>query len=197
VGAATTQPQNGLDAAGAPYDPEAKTMHLYRKVIPKIAREIVRTLNSKGDIVVDDGQLDEAELDIAAVMVEHCNQEDRITQEAKDAIARRGLPHERFAQVKKGLADARGVKLGDDGIEEVINLMIQGLFNSKNIAEVFAEDNLLRKFIKETLVKYLSVDEELDRDARGRLKNLREGTLEWDIEYERTVTQLKRQKGII
>ena len=27
-------------------------MHLYRKVIPKIAREIVRTLNSKGDIMV-------------------------------------------------------------------------------------------------------------------------------------------------
>lgn len=172
-------------------------MHLYRKVIPKIAREIVRTLNSKGDIIVDDGNLDEAELDLAAVMVEHCNQEDRITQEAKDAIARRGLPHERFAQVKKGLADARGVKLGDDGVEDVINHMIEALFSSKNIAEVFAEDTALRKFFKEVLQKYLAVDEDLDRDARARIKNLREGTLEWDIEYERTVTQLKRQKGLI
>ena len=172
-------------------------MHLYRKVIPKIAREIVRTLNSKGDILVDDGNLDEAELDLAAVMVEHCNQEDRITQEAKDAIARRGLPHERFAQVKKGLADARGVKLGDDGVEDVINHMIEALFSSKNIAEVFAEDTTLRKFFKEVLQKYLAVDEDLDRDARARIKNLREGTLEWDIEYERTVTQLKRQKGLI
>ncbi|MBI5495347.1 MAG: DUF507 family protein [Deltaproteobacteria bacterium] len=172
-------------------------MHLYRKVIPKIAREIVRTLNSKGDIMVDDGQLDEAELDLAAVMVEHCNQEDRISQEAKDAISRRGLPQERFQQVKKSLADARGVKLADDGIEEVINQMIEALFTSKNIAEVFAEDNVLRKFFKEVMVKYLSVDEDLDREARGRLKNLREGTVEWDIEYERTVAQLKRQKGLL
>ena len=172
-------------------------MHLYRKVIPKISREIVRTLNSKGDIMVDDGSLDEAELDLAAVMVEHCNQEDRVTQEAKDAIARRGLPQERFQQVKKGLADARGVKLGDDGVEEVINQLIEALYSSKNIADVFPEDTELRKFFKEVLQKYLAVDEALDRDARARIKNLREGTLEWDIEYERTVTQLKRQKGVI
>lgn len=172
-------------------------MHLYRKIIPKIAKDIVRTLNSKGDILVPDGQLDEAELDLAAVMVERCNAEDRITTEAKDAIARRGLPQERFAQVKKGLADARGFKMGDDGLEDLINQMIEALFVSKNVEEVFAEDTTLRKFIKETFVKYLSVDEDLDREARNRLKNLREGTLEWDIEYERTVTQLKRQKGLI
>ncbi|MEW5849504.1 MAG: DUF507 family protein [Myxococcota bacterium] len=172
-------------------------MHLYRKVIPKIAREIVRTLNSRGDIVVDDGSLDEAELDLAAVMVEYCNQEDKIVQEAKDAISRRGLPQERFAQVKKGLADARGFKLGDEGIEFVINQMIESLFASKNIAEVFAEDTALRKFFHEMLQKYLTVDSDLDREARNRLKNLREGTQEWDIEYERTVTQLKRQKGLL
>lgn len=172
-------------------------MHLYRKVIPKIARESVRTLNSRGDIVVDDGSMDEAELDLAAVMVEYCNQEDKVSQEAKDAMSRRGLPQERFGQVKKGLADARGLKLGDEGIEEVINQMIQCCFSSKNIAEVFAEDNVIRKFFKETLTKYLSVDEELDKEARGRLKNVREGTVDWDIEYERVVTQLKRQKGLI
>lgn len=172
-------------------------MHLYRKVIPKIAREIVRTLNSKGDIVVDDGNLDEAELDLAAVMVEYCNQEDRITNEAKDALARRGLPAERFGQVKKGLADARGFKLGDDGLEYVINQMIESLFNSKNISEVFAEDTTLRKYLSELLQKYLSVDGDLDKEARNRLKNLREGTQEWDIEYERTITQLKRQKGLL
>src|SRR5947209_1476583 len=127
------RPRAHRAGTGASLSVKGFDMHLYRKVIPKIAREIVRALNSKGDIVVDDGNLDEAELDLAAVMVEYCNQEDRITQEAKDAISRRGLPHERFAQVKKGLADARGFKLGDDGLEEVINQMIEAFFASKNI----------------------------------------------------------------
>ena len=172
-------------------------MHLYRKLIPKIARETVRSLNSGGHILVDDGNLDEAELDLAGVMVEYCNQEDRINNEAKEAIARRGLPQERFSQVKKGLSDARGFKLGEDGIEYVINQMIEALFNSKNVTEVFAEDTTLRKMIHELFIKHLTVDVDLDRQARDRLKNLREGTQEWDIEYERTVTQLKKQKGLL
>ena len=36
-----------------------------------------------------------------------------------------------------------------------------------------------------------------DREARNRLKNLREGTPEWEIEYPRVVAHLKRQKGLI
>ena len=39
--------------------------------------------------------------------------------------------------------------------------------------------------------------EELDKEARNRLKNLREGTPEWEIEYPRVVAALKRQKGLM
>lgn len=172
-------------------------MRLYRKVIPKIAREVIRSLNSKGDIEVDESALDEAELDVAAVMVEYCNMDDRLAQDAREAIQRRGLGAERFMQVKKGLADAKGFKIGEEGVEYVINQVIEVLFASKNVEEIYAEDNEIRKFIVEVLRKYLDIDEELDREARGRLKNLREGTQEWDIEYERTVNQIKRQRGMV
>lgn len=172
-------------------------MRLYRKVIPKIAREVVRSLNSKGDIEVDESSLDEAELDMAAVMVEYCNQDDRLGQEARDAISRRGLSPDRFGQVKKGLADAKGFKIGEDGIEYLIEQIIESLFASKNVEEIYAEDHDIRKFVNEVLKKYLGIDEELDREARGRIRNLREGTQEWDVEYERTVNQLKRQRGMV
>lgn len=171
-------------------------MRLYRRVIPKIAREVVRTLNARGDIEVDEAALDEAELDLAAVMVEYCNLDDRLSQDAREAIQRRGLSAERFGQVKKGLADAKGFKIGEDGTEYVIEQMIQVLFASKNIEEIYAEDNDIRKFISEVLKKYLDIDEDIDREVRGRLKNLREGTQEWDVEYERTAGQIKRQRGI-
>lgn len=46
-------------------------MRLYRRIIPKIAREIVRTMHSKQQVEVEDGRMDEAELDLAAVMVEY------------------------------------------------------------------------------------------------------------------------------
>jgi hypothetical protein len=172
-------------------------MRLYRKIIPKIAREVVRTLHSKGDVEVEDGRMDEAELDLAAVMVEYMNEEERIVTEAKETMARRGLSYDRFAQVKKSLSEARGFKLGDEGIDHTLNQMLEALFASKNIAEVYAADNDLRKFMKEVIDKYTAVDDDLDREARNRLKNLREGTPEWDIEYPRVVAHLKRQKGLI
>lgn len=171
-------------------------MRLYRRIIPKIAREIIRSLNASGDIEVNEGKLDEAELDLAAVAVEYCNQEDRLAQDARDAIHRRGLNPERFGQVKKGLADAKGLKTGDDGVEALIEQMIEALFSSKNVEEIYAEDNDIRKFISEVLKKYLDIDASLDRDVRGRLRNLREGTPDWDIEYARLATQMKKQRGI-
>lgn len=171
-------------------------MHLYRKIIPKIARDTVRALNTKKSIEVEDGKLDEAELDVAAVMVEYLNAEERVVKEARDVLARKGLGNDRFAQAKKTIAEARGVKIGDDGIDYVLEQIVECLFASKNIAEVFSEDHELRKQIKEIMDKYLSISEDIDRDARARLKNLREGSPEWEIEYPRVVAQMKRQKGI-
>ncbi|MBM4279329.1 MAG: DUF507 family protein [Deltaproteobacteria bacterium] len=172
-------------------------MRLYRKIIPKIAREIVRTLHSKSEVEVEDGRMDEAELDLAAVMVEYMNEEEKLVNETKETMARRGFSQDRFAQVKKSLAEARGFKQGDDGVDYVLSQMLEALFNSKNIAEVYADDKTLRLFFKQVFEKYTGVDEELDREARSRLKNLREGTSEWEIEYPRVVAALKRQKGLV
>jgi hypothetical protein len=172
-------------------------MRLYRKVIPKIAREIVRTLNAKKEVEVEDGKMDEAELDLAAILVEYMNEEERIVNEAKETMARRGLSYDRFAQVKKSLAEARGFKMGEEALEYLLGQLLEALFSSRNIAEIYAEDHDMRRFMREVIDKYTAVDEELDREARNRLKNIREGTPEWEIEYPRVVAHLKRQKGLI
>ena len=74
--------------------------------------------------------------------------------------------------------------------------ILDSLFNSKNIEEVFAEDMDLRKLVQESIRKYLGVDEELDREVRGRLKNLREGTSEWEVEYGRLIDQMRASKSL-
>ncbi|MBX2813801.1 MAG: DUF507 family protein [Myxococcales bacterium] len=171
-------------------------MRLYRRIIPKMSKEIIAKLRGDGDVEIDDQKLEEAELDVAAILVEYCNAEDRLNQETRDALTRKGLSAERFAQVKKGLAEARHHKTGEDGAEYVIGQMLEALMHSRNVEEVFAEDHEMRKKITDTMRKYLGIDEEIDREARSRLKNLREGTPDWDIEYERIVSQLKRARGL-
>jgi len=171
-------------------------MRLYRKIIPKISKEIMANLRNDGDLEVDDTKLEEAELDLAAILVEYCNAEDKLSQDTREALLRRGLSPDRYAQVKKSLAENRNHKTGEEGLEYVINQMLEGLMHSRNIEEVFAEDHEMRRKIHQTMVKFLGIDEEIDRDARSRLKNLREGSAEWDIEYEKIVGQLKRQRGL-
>jgi hypothetical protein len=95
------------------------------------------------------------------------------------------------------MADVRGFKMGDEGIEYVINQMIEFLLISRNIEEVYAADNVLRQKIFAIMKKHLDVDEEIDREARTRLKHLQEGTSAFDIEYNKTIDQIRRARGLI
>jgi hypothetical protein len=172
-------------------------MRLYPKVIPAIAREVVQTLMSDGDIEVETLRIADAEMDMAAIMREYLAAEERVNQATREALERRGYDHARFNQVKREMADVRGFKMGDEGIEYVIGQMIEFLLISRNVEEVYAEDTSLRRKILGVFKKHLDVDAELDREARNRLKNLQEGTPEWDIEYNRTMDQLRRARGLI
>jgi hypothetical protein len=171
-------------------------MKIYRKVIPKIAKDVVRSLLANRAIEVEDGHRDEAELDVAGVVVDYLNALDRLSSDAHDALQRHSLPPESLGRVKRSLAESRKVITGDGALEYVMDQMIEALFNSKNIEEVFFDDPELRKLLVESITKYLGVDEELDREVRGRLKNLREGTSEWEVEYGRLISQMRHYKAV-
>jgi hypothetical protein len=115
----------------------------------------------------------------------------------REALERRGYDHSRFNQVKREMADVRGFKMGDEGIEYVIGQMIEFLLISRNVEEVYAEDHALRKKVFQIFKKHLDVDDEIDREARARLKHLQEGTSAWDVEYQKTVELLRRSRGLI
>jgi hypothetical protein len=171
-------------------------MKIYRRVIPKIAKDVIRALLASRAIEVEDGHRDEAELDVAGVLVEYMNEVDKVKHDAQDAIQRHNLAPEMLGRVKQSIADSRKVVLGDGALEHVIERVISGMFDSKHIEEVFMEDQELRKIVQATIQKYLGVDEELDREVRGRLKNLREGTTEWEVEYGRLIEQMRGTKAI-
>src|SRR4051794_38889584 len=172
-------------------------MRLYPKVIPIIAREAVQKLMQESDIEVEALRIADAEMDLAAIMREYLSNEERVNQATREALERRGYDHSKFNQVKREMADVRGFKMGDDGIEYVINQMIEFLLISRNVEEVFAEDHQIRKKIYQEFKKHLDVDEDIDREARARLKHLAEGTQAWEVEYQKTVEQIRRNKGLL
>lgn len=172
-------------------------MRLYPKVIPIIAREVVQRLMQDGDVEVETMRIADAEMDLAAIMREYLAAEERVNQATREALERRGYDASKFNQVKREMADVRGFKMGDEGIEYCINQMLEFLLISRNVEEVFSADNVMRSKIFQAMKKHLDVDDEIDREARGRLKHLQEGTSAFEVEYNKTIEQIRRARGLI
>lgn len=171
-------------------------MKIYRRVIPKIAKDVVRALLANRSIEIEDGHRDEAELDVAGALVAYMNQVDQLKTDAVEAVQRHNLPSGMVHRVKRSLAENRKIILGDGALDHVMDRVIEALFESRHIEEIFAEDTEIRQLVNSAMAKYLGVDEELDREVRNRLKNLREGTSEWEVEYNRLIDQMRHAKSL-
>ena len=172
-------------------------MRLYPKLVPILAREIVQRLTQDKDIEVEPIRVSDAEMDLSAIMREYLANEERVNQATREALERRGYDSSKFSQVKREMADVRGFQLGDDGIEFVINQMLEFLLVSRSVEEVFSDDSTMRPKILQIMKKHLVVEDEIDREARGRLRHLQEGTGAFEVEYQKIVDQIRRARGLI
>lgn len=172
-------------------------MRLYPKLVPILAREIVQRLTQDKDVEVEPIRVSDAEMDLSAIMREYLANEERVNQATREALERRGYDSSKFSQVKREMADVRGFQLGDDGIEFVINQMLEFLLVSRSVEEVFSDDSTMRPKILQIMKKHLDVEDEIDREARGRLKHLQEGTGAFEVEYQKVVDQIRRARGLL
>ena len=169
-------------------------MRLYSGKIPSVGTEIVKALVEAGDIEVEDRA--EAEMDVQAVLKEYIRVDREITEKAKDMLQKKNLPYEQFGKIKRALAGEKAFGLGDDGLEWMTTQMLESFMQSPHIAEIFSDDNTMRKRMADVLKKHMQVDDELDEEVRRRIKNLVEGTQTWDIEYAKVLEQMKRKHGL-
>ncbi|MDB4963885.1 MAG: hypothetical protein JWP01_3884 [Myxococcales bacterium] len=178
-----------------PFGPySAAEMRLYPGKVDSIAAEIITSLTAAGDIEVSDNN--EAQLDAASVLKEYIRVDKELTERAKDILEIRGLPYSHLGRTKRQLADQKEFGLNEEGLSWIANQMLEAFMNSRHIEEVFAEDVVLRRKIKDICTKHMKVDEEIDQEVRDRIKNLEEGTQAWDVEYSKVLEQIKGKHGI-
>ena len=134
-------------------------MHLDSKVVPSIARDSIATLMHDGDVEIEPLRVADAEMDLSAIMREYLTSEAQVTAATREALARRGLDEVAFERVHQEMADARGFKTGEAGIEYVIDQMIEFLLLSRNVEEVFAGDAVLRAKLREVMSRHLGMEQ--------------------------------------
>jgi hypothetical protein len=169
-------------------------MRLYTGKIPVIAAEIVNALIEGDDLSVLDKA--EAVLDVQAVLKEYLRLEREVTEKAKDLLQKRNLPYEYFGKIKRQLAGEKAFGLGDEGLDWMTTQMIESFMQSPHVEEVFADDATLRKRMTDILKKHMQIDDEIDAEVRRRIKNLEEGTATWEVEYQKAVDQIKKNRRL-
>jgi hypothetical protein len=169
-------------------------MRLYAGKIPVIAAELIKALLDDEDIAVNNRA--EAELDVQAVLKEYLRLEREITDKAKDLLQKRNLPYEQFGKIKRAMAKEKSFGFGDDGLEWMTTQMIESFMQSMHFDEIYADDSVLRKKMVDILKKHMTIDDEVDAEVRRRIKNLEEGTASWEVEYQKALDQIKKNRKL-
>lgn len=170
-------------------------MRLFSGKISTISEEIVRTLSAEGDIECEHPA--EVVLDIESVLKEYLRYERSISDEAKNRLETRGLPYAQLGKLRSQVAKEKGAPQADDVLPYLLDQILNILFHSRNVDEIFAEDTDLRKKLTVILRKHMEVGGELDEEVRSKIKNLEEGTASFEIEYQRIMGDIKRKKGLV
>lgn len=169
-------------------------MRLFSGKIPVIAQEVVTKLNTDGDMECTDPN--EVIKDVESVLNEYLRAERRVVDEAKNRMEARGMSYSDLGKVKSQAARDLKLPVGEDVLPYLLEQILEMLFHSSNVDEVFAEDTTLRKKITQILRRHMDVEQELDREVRSKIKNLEEGTASFETEYARVMDQLKRNKKL-
>lgn len=169
-------------------------MRLFSGKIPTIAQEIVTTLSAAQDIETE--APNEVALDIESVLKEYVRAERRVVDEAKARMESRGLGFGELGRVKSQVARDMKIPVGEDTLPYLVDQILEMLFHSSHVQEVFAEDAALRKKATTVLRRHMDVEAELDREVRSKIKNLEEGTAAFETEYQKTLDALKRTKRL-
>ncbi|MGO9838503.1 MAG: DUF507 family protein [Polyangiaceae bacterium] len=169
-------------------------MRLYAGKVPAVATEVVRALLAPHAIEAERPK--EVEADVAAVLNQYLSDERDVNERAKDVLERTRKPQTEFQRVRSLVADEKGIKVGDETLDYLLDQVVEMLMHSNNVDEVFVEDIDLRRTMAPVFKKHMAVDSTLDAEVRAQLRHVREGTRDWEIEYAKVLEQVKRRKGL-
>ena len=169
-------------------------MRLYSGKIPAIATETVRALLAANDIEAESPK--QVEADVSAVLTQYLSVEREVNERAKDVMERTGKPQGEYPRVRQLVAEEKGIKVGEDALDYLLDQVVEMLMHSNHVDEVYVEDVELRRKMGPVFKKHMAVDSALDADVRAQLRHVREGTREWEVEYARVLEQTKRKKGL-
>lgn len=172
-------------------------MKLYAKKVPDIAKAIIETLCNDGDIDVDINNRAESEQDLVSIMMEYLRRDQNLRNQVRETMAEESIAYQNYGKVRSKIAEEWNHPLGEDVEKFLARQFIENFMISRFVDEVFTDDTILWRKILDILRSF-DVDEQALRDeARAHLKNLEEGTVDFEIAMEKSLRDVKKRKGLL
>ena len=169
-------------------------MRLFAGRVGPIAQEVVKVLLAAGDIEAEHPT--EVVLDVESVLKNYLEMEKEVGEKTRELLDRTSRGPEQYNRVREQLADSKGIKVGDETLDYLLDQVVEMFGHSRNVDEIYAQDVELRRKMAPIFKKYMGEDDKLDAEVRAQLKHVKEGTRDWDVEYGRMVEIIKRKRGL-
>lgn len=169
-------------------------MRLYPAKITTIVEAVNKSLVDSGDLEVSDR--DEFKRDVESILKEYLRKDREVTNRAKDELERRHLPYSDLFKTKRSIAEEQDFGIGDESVNWICSQLLELFMRSSFVSEIFAEDPVIRKKLKEILRRHMQADDDIDREVRRHLKHLNENTSTFEIEYQKQLELIKRKHGL-
>jgi uncharacterized protein len=169
-------------------------MRLYASKVSVVAHEVCSALLASGAIEATSPK--EVEQDIVATLQAYLTAEREVNEKTKDLLERTGRGTDQYSRVRTQIAESAGIKVGDEALDYLLDQLVLGFGQSHHVDEIFAEDVELRRQMRPCFRKHMSDEGDLDGDVRALIKHVREGTPQWEIEYQKALGTVKRRRGL-
>jgi uncharacterized protein len=169
-------------------------MRLFAGKIPTLAHEVVTSLVKGGDIEAERPK--EVESDVAAVLNQYLAADREVSERTKDLLEATHRPMSDYGRVRVQLAESKGIKVGDEMLDYLLDQVVSIFHHSSHVDEIFAADVEMRRKMAQIFKRHLDIDSALDAEVRGQLRNVAEGSRTWEVDYARVLEQVKRKRGL-
>ena len=169
-------------------------MRLYANHVPKIAPEIVRALAGASQIETE--RPAEVIKDVESVLKSYLEMEKDVNERTRELLQRTNRGQEEYNKVRQQIAESKGIRVGDETLDHLLDQVLQMLMHSANVEEVFGADVELRRTMIPIFKKYMAEDDTVDAEVRAQLKHVKEGTRDYDVEHARILEQVRRKRGL-
>ena len=171
-------------------------MRLYKAKFSVIAKDAIELLVNDGDIDVEPDNREDAMEDLVAIMVEFNNRDYDLRNRVRDYMSDENIPADRKGKIRNMLAERMGHPRGDDVARFLCRQFVECMMISRFVEEVYTEDRLIYRKLMGVLRSH-EVDERAIRDeAKTRVKNVKEGTVDYEIALHQAIKDVKKRSGL-